>query len=558
MAVDTVDIEFRARLDDFKKQVESLPGLTKKATRELTQEWVSQMKAAERAAGSSVERAAKEAEQLEKVATAIGGSIGDGIRQIGSLAKGAGASLSEIGMKMVAIGATVGAVYLLGSAIGGVLTNISAYKDAINSAADRDLVSDEQVKQLYAANAGWSKLGDQVSGFAVRIAAQVAPTFNKFVVGAAAALEYVTTLASTWSFDEAAESAEKAARQVFEAQQRAADLAEESKRVTGEWGNESEKASKLAESARSAAERATEAQRKQAEVERQSLQYSQWRVQVEAELKRQAEERQAVEARAVDIANRQRENIGSIQQAANAASEAYDQLGYKIDEVTGKTMRATDDITNSVQQKQEVTSDMLMSAGHNLTTNLVDLANTVADGQIKAAGRDEAAQRRIMRKKFAANKAAAISMAVINTAVGASKALADGGIAGIVLAALMIAAGAVQIGVIAAQQPTFHVGGIVKPASRAPDEVSATLMQGEGVLTRRGVDAVGGADAVQAANRGQAVGGSSSRVVAVSMLDGRVLDAVFAGTGPSGRGGLASRVDSRLRGGLSGRSQRGR
>jgi len=44
------------------------------------------------------------------------------------------------------------------------------------------------------------------------------------------------------------------------------------------------------------------------------------------------------------------------------------------------------------------------------------------------------------------------------------------------------AGGAVQLGVVAAQKPPLHMGGIVQPL--APDEQSRTLLTGESVLDR--------------------------------------------------------------------------
>lgn len=557
MAVETVDIEFRARLADFKRELEKLPSLTKKSARELTKEWVDQIKTAEKKAGSSIEAAAKEAEKLEKIATAIGGSVGDGIRQIGALAKGAGAGLGEMGVKLAAIGAVVGSVYLVGSAIGGVLTNIEAYKDAVNSVSDRKLVSDEQIKQLYAASAGWSALGDQVSGLSVRIAAQIAPAFNKFLIGTAYGLEYLTKLASSWSFDEAAKSATAAAREVWAAQQEAARLAEESKKATGEWGRESDISSIAADKARKAAQAAAEAAKADAEAQREAAHAAEWRAQVETALAREQEEAAQLAARLGPILA---ENANRIDEAANGASNAYAGLGEQIDETTGKAVRSSEQVAAMAARTQQASFDTILAAGQALGSSLAAIADTVADNQIRAAGRNAAAQHRIMRRQFAAQKAVAIANATINTAVAVSKTLSEYAYpTNIILGALTLAAGIAEVAVISAQKPTFHTGGVVQPAqAAAPDEVPATLMAGEGVLTRRGVQALGGEQAVQAVNRGAPMPASSSTVTAIAMLDGRVLDAVWTGAGPSGRGGLASRVDSRLRGGLSGRSQRGR
>jgi hypothetical protein len=79
-----------------------------------------------------------------------------------------------------------------------------------------------------------------------------------------------------------------------------------------------------------------------------------------------------------------------------------------------------------------------------------------------------------------------------------------------------------------APRPTFHTGGIVGGApvrGGSPDEVDTRLTAGEGVLTRRGVATLGGADAVAGLNRGQRSGANGATSV---FLNNRVLAQVFA------------------------------
>jgi hypothetical protein len=129
-------------------------------------------------------------------------------------------------------------------------------------------------------------------------------------------------------------------------------------------------------------------------------------------------------------------------------------------------------------------------------------------------------------------KGAAIGAVVINTAEAVTKALATlGPIAGAVAAGGIIATGTAQAAVIAAQEPPrYHRGGLVEPGR--PREVPALLEAGEGVLTRRGVQAAGGERGLAALNRGE--GGSAEReVVAVDarspLLRGGLRDALRVG-----------------------------
>ena len=72
-----------------------------------------------------------------------------------------------------------------------------------------------------------------------------------------------------------------------------------------------------------------------------------------------------------------------------------------------------------------------------------------------------------------------------------------------------------QIAAIQAQ--SFHSGGMV---GGTPDEVPANLLRGEAVITRAGVDALGGEQAVNAINGG----GSSMPMVIVNKYKHRTLD----------------------------------
>ena len=82
--------------------------------------------------------------------------------------------------------------------------------------------------------------------------------------------------------------------------------------------------------------------------------------------------------------------------------------------------------------------------------------------------------------------------------------------------------GATQAGIVAAQEPpSFHLGGIV--GSR-PDERQITARAGEGVLTRQGVQAIGGEAGLAAANRGQGGG----PMVVQMVYRHKVLDAVLS------------------------------
>ena len=132
-------------------------------------------------------------------------------------------------------------------------------------------------------------------------------------------------------------------------------------------------------------------------------------------------------------------------------------------------------------------------------------------GALKSAAGDD----------FRAQQALAVSEVLMRSAVGVVNILSGAGgpiVKGAQLAALA-AATAVSTAEIANQQPPkMHTGGIV------PDERPARLLTGEGVLSRQGVAALGGAGAVHAANAGRP--GAAPQVIQM-VYKHRVLDTVI-------------------------------
>ena len=121
-----------------------------------------------------------------------------------------------------------------------------------------------------------------------------------------------------------------------------------------------------------------------------------------------------------------------------------------------------------------------------------------------------------------AQKAAGIAQIGISTAVGVMNAFRDiPAPAAPFVAAGVIATGAAQAAIVAATPEAFHTGGV---KGFAPDESMARVRSGEGVLTGQGVQAMGGAAGVAAANRGE-VGAREIRVVA--QYQHRVFDAMI-------------------------------
>lgn len=123
------------------------------------------------------------------------------------------------------------------------------------------------------------------------------------------------------------------------------------------------------------------------------------------------------------------------------------------------------------------------------------------------------------KRAFEIGQAARLSEAVISTATSVAAAWADGMQAGgpigpavaAAFAATAAAAGAIQIGAIASEQPSFHKGG---PIDMAPDEMGITARRHEFMLNPTGRTTIGD-DAAHRANAGVSPGGGE--VIAVSV-----------------------------------------
>ena len=139
-----------------------------------------------------------------------------------------------------------------------------------------------------------------------------------------------------------------------------------------------------------------------------------------------------------------------------------------------------------------------------------------------------AAEQKAATRAFRAQQAAALANVIMQTVLGIQKALADYGIPwGFIPAGVVSAVGTANTAIILAQQPpVFHAGGMVTGAQTSgADELLAVLRRDEAVLTGRGVNALGGADGVNAANRGAVGGGPTAFVI---QYKHRVLDVLMA------------------------------
>ena len=177
------------------------------------------------------------------------------------------------------------------------------------------------------------------------------------------------------------------------------------------------------------------------------------------------------------------------QTRVNMVRAASEQIGAIRDEEAAQFEAAFFSATNSI-----------IGAGQALGKFTDAMASQAKDGT--------ESQKRAAMATFAIQQASAIASITISTAQAVAQALASGMPPfNFIQAAAVGAAGAAQLGaVIATPAPTFHTGGAIGGSKMAPDEVGIRAKSGEGVLTGRGMDAIGGRQGLIDANRGASRG----------------------------------------------------
>lgn len=185
--------------------------------------------------------------------------------------------------------------------------------------------------------------------------------------------------------------------------------------------------------------------------------------------------------------------------------------------------KLSDEEIKKERQKQQAIED----ATYSTAASVADAVQQVAEAVQATAEEGTAQQKKLALVAFRVGQAAAVTSTIITTASAAMKAYSAAlelGAPGLVLAPIAAGAaaatGAAQVATIASQAaPSFHTG-------LAPDETPAVLTRGEGVLTPRGVAAVGGSEGVRKMNRGET--GPGNPIVVVQQYQHRVLDAAVA------------------------------
>lgn len=177
-------------------------------------------------------------------------------------------------------------------------------------------------------------------------------------------------------------------------------------------------------------------------------------------------------------------------------SKMFDAIKIKI----GSTVGALKDFLKSTKKAADETGWTWKKAMETISTQLSILSTALTSASAE-------------NKKYArAAKAVALAMAIVNTALAVTNALSVQPFwVGLILAGVALAAGLIQVATIAGQE--FHEGGMIRAhEGLAVDEVPIIAQTGEGVLSRRGMAALGGEGNLNRLNAGQGGGSSNTSI----------------------------------------------
>lgn len=212
--------------------------------------------------------------------------------------------------------------------------------------------------------------------------------------------------------------------------------------------------------------------------------------------------------------------IQAYEDAARAEQDEAEKIRREKErEALNYKLAAIQQVTDVIAEYTQAQLDDELAAYEQAQAARAALGRNATDAEKKLADERLAATRAAARKAFLIDKAAKMASAAAATALAVVQALASAPPPYNYIAAGAVgAAGLVQQGVIMAQQPTFHAGGLI--GTMAPDEQQATVRRGEAVLSPAGRRAMGD-DTIRAANAGMS---SGQTIVVQQVYRHRVFD----------------------------------
>jgi hypothetical protein len=194
--------------------------------------------------------------------------------------------------------------------------------------------------------------------------------------------------------------------------------------------------------------------------------------------------------------------VEAVRDAAAARVDIEAQTQARIRELRDEEQGETMDRLREMQAARQREAQSWIQATAAGAGAVGDLVSTVGQIVVDSTEEGSEARKKAMKRAWAWEQVMAIATAAINIPLSLSQAAAGPWPAAIgFMVAAGIASTAALAGVIAkaAAGPKFHAGGMP-----APDEMSITALEGEGVLSRDAMRRIGGADGLRRMNRGEA------------------------------------------------------
>lgn len=526
----------RAELDRLTRAVadtEDASGALSKATADA-QRKLGEVGDAARRAGVDISRYEKSAddaahssrdlgstlEALDKGTRVLNGAMGDvagPLNDFFELTQSAGKGTAALAVGGLAVVSTLAA---LGSATWDVIANITDYTDAINRAAHTNMVSQDQVDQLYQANATVTQASNVWDTFKATLASKFSPFFNKFMTGLVGSVTYfgelVDQVLSGNVFSAHAKAVETAANTVQGYLKQREAMAEQVRAEANATEHSAQAAAKAAPKIKSVAE----GYRQVASAARDAAQ---------AQDSMPTLEFGDIDPESIMVTPNLDETIAAYEEAGTRIRDAIDIGQFQLpplkspDEVRAE-QKAIVNSLDAIKERATATGAVFSTIGQG-----VGGLGSIFEGALELA---DGASRQVRMRLFTAMKAARISEAVINGAVAITRAFAElGPIGGAVMAPIVGAQTAVQVGLIAQQRPTFHRGGyLASPSMLSPDEVVIRRNEVPAMMTAQGARTLGQSGLARMnAGEAPATGG-----VVFVMLDGRrVGTRLFAAPDPT-------------------------
>jgi hypothetical protein len=249
----------------------------------------------------------------------------------------------------------------------------------------------------------------------------------------------------------------------------------------------------------------------------------------------------------VDLQAEMADYSGSWEHLGDVAQQVSGEIG---DALSGPIAGELDKVFGSIMELNDIANAQLQEQAEAQIARATEIAETKRDHQLeevdrleeigRLSGKEAAAERkrindlyrerqraanklgreeqRLARKNFKVNQALQITQAVMDGARAAVSLVPAfsfaGPLAPVLAAGVAAPATALQIAVIKKQEmPEFPTGGMVPGGGTSPDHRAIAAQGGEGVLSRRGVAAIGGPAAVDAANAGRGTGSQRVQVM---------------------------------------------